>query len=295
MDNPLNAIDYAGRIKSAVDFIEDNLSGELSARQVAAHTGFSEYHFHRIFSAMLGESVSEYIRRRRLSRAAATIVKDGRSILDAALDAGYDSQEAFTRAFKSMFGVTPGRLVRGGVKAPVVEKKRATLEMIEHLKGGITMEPKFVERAGETLIGMGGSFKEGSFEAIGRLWDRFNLRENEIQNIAGDYALGICCSKHDQIPIQPGDSMVYIAARPVKSSQPLPEGMVAVQLPATRYAVFTHSGPLSNLMHTINYIWGTWLPRSSYKHSESFDFELYDERFNPDTMDGEVDIYIPIG
>lgn len=289
-------MDYANRIQSAVDFIEVHLSDDLRLYDVALHCGFSEYHFHRIFSAILGESVSEYIRKRRLSRAAAAILNSSESIMEVALDAGYDSQEAFTRAFKTMYGVTPGRLRRGRQNAIVVEKNPATLELMEHLKGGITMEPKFIERAEERLIGMGGSFKPGSFEEIGRLWDRFNERQKEIKNISGNYALGVCCSRHDAIALKEGDSMVYIAARPVDSldQENIPEGMVSISLPKTQYAVFTHSGPLRNLRHTINYIWGTWLPRSNFKHAENFDFELYDERFHPDTMDGEVDIYIPI-
>lgn len=283
---------YIERIERALDFIENNLSEPISIGTVASHCGFSEYHFHRMFSAMLGESVSEYIRRRRLSRAARLIASGGASILETALESGYESQESFTRAFKTMFGLTPGRLKRLGKDALIIEKKPTTVDMIVHLREGITMEPKFVEREEELVVGMGDSFPENSFEAIGKLWERFSKRENEIGDLSGDYALGVCMQKHDDIPLGKDACFVYIAGRPVKSLASIPCGMVAVRLPRARYAVFTHTGPLSNLKHTINYIWGTWLPRSGYRQGGMPDFELYDERFHVKTMDGEVDIYV---
>jgi AraC family transcriptional regulator len=100
---------------------------------------------------------------------------------------------------------------------------------------------------------------------------------------------------HPEVPLEPGDAIVYMASLPVTAADNIPPGMVAQKLPASKYAVFTHKGPLANLPTTIRYIWGTWVPGNAEIHKKDApDFELYDERFNPETLDGEFDIYIPI-
>jgi AraC family transcriptional regulator len=70
--------------------------------------------------------------------------------------------------------------------------------------------------------------------------------------------------------------------------------MVGMLLPASTYAVFTHVGSLSDLLHTINYIWGTWVPRINYLRTDCPDFELFDSRFDSRTGYGEFDIYLPV-
>lgn len=280
-------------VAKAIRFIEERLDQPLDVKQVSGHIGFSEYYFHRMFLSVLGESVAEYVRKRRLSQAAKSILSGEQKLIEVALSCGYDSQEAFTRAFKTMFGMTPGQLRKLG-RMPL-EKKPATVDMMLHLEEGLTMQPVIVEHKEELVIGMGGSFAENPFWEINKLWDKFNEREDEIPNIKGNYALGVCMPKHDDLPVKEGDSFVYIAGRPVSSLDEVPEGMVAVKIPSRKYAKFTHKGPLTNLPHTVNYIWGTWLPKSEYKHANSPDFELYDERFDVKTLSGEIDIFVPIG
>jgi len=283
---------YLQGIQRAIDYIEDNLGRVIDGSQVAACAGFSTYHFQRVFSAMLGESVAEYIRKRRLSEAARALKQTTEPILEIALRCGFDSQEAFTRAFKKMFRVTPGRYRAGPV--PFVIKPRATPGMLAHLRGGITMEPKIVSRDKELAVGMGGGFAPKSTNEIGELWGQFVKRMSEIESAKHDYSLGICCPAHPQIEMRNSDCFVYIAAVPVEAAGTVPQGMVQVEIPGGRYAVFTHKGPISELAHTIDFIWGTWIPKSEYEKREGPDFELYDERFDPETLAGEIDIYVPV-
>lgn len=279
-------------VAKAISFIEERLYEPLDVKQVAGHIGFSEYYFHRMFMGVLGESVAEYVRKRRLSEAGRKMLSGEERLIEIALTSGYDSQEAFTRAFKSMFGMTPGQFRKFG-RMPL-EKKPATVDMMMHLEEGLTMQPAFEEHAEELVIGIGASFSENPFWQINKLWDEFNRRENEIPNLSGNYSLGVCMSKHPDIPIKEGDTFVYIAGRPVSSLSEVPQGMVAVKIPKRKYAKFTHKGQLTNLPHTVNYIWGTWLPKSEFKHANSPDFELYDERFDVKTLSGEIDIFVPI-
>lgn len=290
-------IDYIKHIQMAIDFIEEHIDDQISVEDVASSASFSEYHFHRIFTAVLGESVSEYIRKRRLAQAGRELIGSALPVIEVGLNAGYDSQEAFTRAFKKMFGVTPAFYRRRGKSSSYIDKQKTTLEMIEHLQRGLTMEPRIETKDCQLVVGMAGSFGENAFHDIGKLWDRFNERQSEIDAnvIDGDYALGVCCASHPQIAKGEGHTFIYMACRPVSSIGNIPEGMVAYKIPAARYAVFTHSGPLKNLPHTINYIWGTWLPKSEHGHADGPDFELYDDRFDAAASYGDIDIFVPIG
>lgn len=282
-------------VSEAIEFIETHLDRSLAGDIVAAQAGFSPYHFHRVFTAMVGESVAEYVRKRRLSEAAQVLRATDKPLIDVAFQFGFESQEVFTRAFKKMFGITPGRYRSLRECAPYPDKVKATLELLEHLQGGITMEPKIVTRDSERVIGMGGSFEQGDSQAIGKLWDRFVPVMNSIVGGKQPYAVGVCTARHEDIPLKQGDQMIYIAGVPVPSTDIAPPpGMVACELTAGRYAVFTHKGPISDIQHTLNYIWGTWLARGEYEHRDAPDFELYDDRFSADSPDSEFDFYIPI-
>jgi AraC family transcriptional regulator len=282
-------------VSEAVEFIESNLDKPLSGELVSGHVGFSVYHFHRMFSAMVGESVAEYIRKRRLSEAAQMLRSTDKPLLDLAFQYGFESQEVFTRAFKKMFGITPGRYRSLRELTPYPEKLKATMEMLGHLQGGITMEPRIITRDAERVVGMGGSFQQGDSQSIGKLWDRFLLQMDSIVGGKQPYAVGVCAPNHPAIPLKNGDQMVYIAGVPVGDAviSPPPD-MVACELSAGRYAVFTHKGPISEIGHTLNYIWGTWLAKGEFEHRDAPDFELYDDRFSPTSADSEFDFYVPI-
>jgi AraC family transcriptional regulator len=95
---------YKQRILQVQMYIQQNLDRDLSLKELAAKSYFSEYHFHRIFRAVVGEPLKEHIRRFRLERAASDLKHTNNSIINIAFDAGYQTHEAFTRAFKSVFG-----------------------------------------------------------------------------------------------------------------------------------------------------------------------------------------------
>ena len=155
------------------------------------------------------------------------------------------------------------------------------------------MQPKFVTRGPEVAVGMGGSFTQGDTEKISALWHRFVQQMAEIKN-SKPYSLGVCMSSHPDVPKAAGDTFVYVAALPVNEASEVPPGMVVCHIPQAKYALFTHKGAISDIRHTVEYIWGTWIPESGCQLLDAPDFELYDERFDPQTGIGEVDIYVPI-
>lgn len=277
-----------------MDYIEQHLDADVDTKRVAEHVGFSEFHFHRVFAMTLGESISAYQRRRRLSRAAKQLKAGDERILAIALQAGFTSQEAFTRAFKALFGCSPGHYRKhGGLVA--LEKVKLTPEMIEHLCGGLTMEPKFVDFRGQHVIGMAQAFPVDSSPEIGKLWGRFVERCLGPDALPLNHSFGVCIPEHSQVPKKDGDAFVYLAAVATAEGREVPAEMLGFDIPPGKYAVFTHKGPIATFPHTVKYVWGTWVAqnRSLYREGGP-DFEVYDERFDPNGADSECDIYIPV-
>ena len=183
--------DYLPAVQSAIEYIESHLSEDLLSQMIASQIGFSQYHFHRIFTALVGESVKDYLRKRRLSVAADELRRSNTAILTIALRCGFDSQEAFTRAFGKVFGTTPGAYRRQGSSGLGTGNFSATNLWVHHLNRGIDMKPEIVRRSADLAVGMGDSFVRGATEAISELWKRFLPRMHEISN-QKEYQLGLC-------------------------------------------------------------------------------------------------------
>lgn len=120
-------------IQVAIDWIEAHLHEEMYADGIAYVAGFSKYHFHRIFQSVVGISVSEYIRMRRLTNAATMLLHTEERIIDIAIQFQFESQEAFTRAFKKMYNLPPGQFRR--VMGNIAMKKEGGSNMEEKVKG----------------------------------------------------------------------------------------------------------------------------------------------------------------
>jgi AraC family transcriptional regulator len=249
----------------------------------------------------VGDTLKEYIRKRRLTAAAIELGTSGRRILDIALDAGFESQESFTRSFKAMFGKNPGECRREGIKSVMaLNKPRITMEYLDHLYGGINMEPviKFVEE--KRVIGMGAKFisalspDANNFQVIGGLWGRYLPRSQEIPARKSGADLGLIYCLGDEEQKSHPNEMYYLAGAEVNSIEKVPEGMTALTVPAGNYAVFTHKGLISKLGMTMKYIYGSWLPKSGKKLRDAPEIEIYDQRFKHNSEESELDIYIPI-
>ena len=100
-------MEWSERMNAAIDYIEENLAGEIDFNVAAEKAACSTFHFHRIFFALNGLTPAEYARRRRLTLAATELTSGNTRVIDIALKYGYESPDAFTRAFRNMHGVTP--------------------------------------------------------------------------------------------------------------------------------------------------------------------------------------------
>ncbi|MGE5674548.1 MAG: AraC family transcriptional regulator [Mycobacterium leprae] len=263
-------------IASAVAYIEAHLQEPFTLQDVARVAGYSPFHFHRLFLAVMGETPAAFIRRRRLAESARELAETEKRAIDVALAYQYDSQEAFIRAFRRHFGVTPGQYRRCGV---------------DHGQGlgGSRMEPRFVALDGFTLVGMI-YFGENQKGEIPQLWTEFNARSAKIPHQLAGKGYGFCFMDGQSNP-----NFWYMASMAVEQLTTVPPEMVAKTVPAAEYAVFTHRGPVSTLGETYGFAYQTWMPTSGYEPAANYDFEYYDQRFNPqDPANSELDIYIPV-
>lgn len=108
-------MDYKEKIQTSLEYIEENLSEKILLDNLAKDAFLSKYHYHRLFHEIIGETVMSYIRKRRLNEAAKELIENNSKIVDIALKYQFGSQEAFSRAFKKMFKVSPGEYRRAKV------------------------------------------------------------------------------------------------------------------------------------------------------------------------------------
>ncbi len=288
---------YQERIECSIRFIEENLSKKISLQEIASAAFFSEYHFHRIFHAITGENVMYYLRKRRLTEAAKSLLISDSTILKIALEYQFDSQESFTRAFKQMFGITPGKYRQNNKRYLLLYKHPITVEKLKHYKEKITMEPEIIEKGEFEIVGL--KCKTSlSDNRVPALWQEFIKRWGEIKNLAkpGE-AYGVCLNEmqYDYREFTDETEFTEIVGAEVTDSENIPEGMLTYTVPKSKYAVFTHKGKLDSLKNTYDYIYGVWIPASKYEVGTNCDFEFYDSRFKGiDNPDSEMFIYIPI-
>lgn len=278
------------RFFKSIDFVEQHLYEKISVHEIAAASYYSTYHFSRIFKALVGDTPKEYLRKRRLTVAAKKLLSEDIGILDLALNCQFDSQEAFTRAFKALFNITPAQYRKQNDPFRLLYKDQFSPHMLNFLQNELSMEPQIITKPATKLVGIATQYDSADL-SLTRLWSAFRPYRNNIANRIGDDAFGIYESYQEQ-----GDevSFSYVCSVPVSSFDQIPDGMTTRELPEQMYAKFTHRGPVANLDQTLKYIWGSWLPKSSYDYVEKPDFELYPSGFNDADPKNELYLHIPI-
>ncbi len=151
------------------------------------------------------------------------------------------------------------------------------------------MEPDFKDLAEFRIVGLAGQFSPGTTAGIPRLWEQFMTIWSGAANACPAVCYGVCFGGPD-----PSAPFTYLAAFPEEGLPEPPAGLEIRTIPANRYAVFTHRGPVMQIGATYEAAFANWFPTSGYRRADGPDFELYDERFDPESMGGEVDIYIPV-
>jgi AraC family transcriptional regulator len=274
-------------IGRAIWFIESHFAEDISLDDVAAAAGLSRYHLSRVFGLSAGRSISAYIRGRRLSGAALALANGTSGILEVALEAGYGSHEAFTRAFREQFGVTPETIRKQGHVRNVELLEPIRMDDARTLK---IEPPRFEESPGLLLAGLAETYDYNRTEGIPSLWQRFNAYFGSIPGQHGNIAYGVCTQSDGE-----AGRFRYMAAAEIRDAEALPSGFSTLKLPRQRYAIFVHRGHISGIANTAHHIFTTWFPQSGHRHGELPDLmERYDERFDPHSGMGAVEIWVPL-
>jgi len=295
---PATLADYKARLLRVLVHIQQHLDEPLGIDELARIACFSSFHFHHVFTGMMGESLKEHVRRLRLERAATHLKLGSRPVTEVALDAGFESHEAFTRAFKSSYGLPPTKY----------RSQRSTM-LEPRARSGIHFRTSFTPRnfrtsqSGaksmnvqiKTLEPMRVAFIRhvGPYGEVGPTWDKLTTQLGRDGWLAGKIMmLGIC---HDDPDVTPQQKIRYDACVTV-DAQFQPSGEIGVQTVAGgSYAMTTHFGPYNKLGETYSALLGQWLPRSGRELRKAPCFEVYLNA--PDGTEPEdliTDIYAPL-
>jgi AraC family transcriptional regulator len=294
---PQTENDYRERMLRVLVHIQEHLDEPLALEELAAIAHFSPFHFHRIFQGMVGESVRAHVRRLRLERAAVRLKHSDQPVTRIAFEAGYETHEAFTRAFRAMFGEAPVRF-RETHQPPPMPPAPSSVHYAPD--GGPT---DFSVIPGDSA--MEASIREidemkvvfirhvGPYNEVGPTWER-------VCKWAGRKGLiwwkptmlGLC---HDDPAVTPPEKTRYDACIVVKKTVQ-PEGEVGVQtIAGGDYAVAIHRGPYEKLGETYATLCGQWIPAQGREIAAAPPFEIYKNdprKTKPEKLVTEV--YVPL-
>lgn len=269
-------------------FIESHFRKDIDLDLIARACGVSRFHMCRGFISATGYSVMDYLRGRRLTEAARQLAAGAPSILDVALTAGYGSHEAFTRAFRDRFGVTPEAVRDGGtvdqnLLVEPIRMDRATEKTMS------VDEPRREKGEAMTIVGLARRYRYQDVGGIPAQWTEFQAYEGTLGERPGLW-YGVC----DGFDEADG-TFRYMCGVLVDDPRDVPEALTTIKLSAQDYLAFSHKGHISELRSTMNAIWGEYLPQSGQEAAGDRPmFELYDEKFNPVTGHGGLELWIPV-
>lgn len=279
-------MEWIERLNSVMNYIEENLIEEIDYDEISKIALCSSYHFQRIFAYMADVPLSEYIRRRRLSRAAVDLLDENNKVIDVSLKYGYDSPTAFNRAFQRIHGIAPSevRERRHSLKAyPPISFKIS-------IKGDSAMEYRIEKREAFRIVGVSAPLEkeiEKNFEVVPAMWG-LAAQNGTIEKLAsmmdGDLKglLGVSACYEEM------DWKYFVA---VASNQAAEENLEEFIIPEATWAIFSGRGSNLSIQELERRIVTEWLPTSGYEYGNAPDIEVY---INPNPEDAVYEVWIPV-
>jgi len=287
---------YGPVIDAAIAYINDHLGEVIHLEQLARAASLSPYHFHRIFTARVGETPGDFLNRVRLERAANYLIKDRAApVTQIAAGLGFSSAAVFSRAFKSYFGLPAGqfRVLQGEAYRRLVEDRRrrpeaAYLEPLDELNQHVRLQqmPAFRVAYVPNLAGY-------DLPKICAAWTRL-YRWAERSGYLGPDTLMIGVSYDDPF-ITPQDRCRYYACMTVPEGVRHDDRLSLMTLPAGPYAVYRCTCRAEDIQLAFHTLYGLWLPGSGYQPADSQTYEIYREtpETNPQGL-FVLDICLPV-
>ncbi len=276
-------------LNKAVAYMEAHMEDGIDLERVAQIACCSPFHFQRMFSYIADLPLSEYIRRRKMTRAAFDLQNGSEKIIDIALKYGYESPTAFNRAFQSVHGIAPSAARAEGVKL----KAYPPISFKITIKGEAEMNYRIEKKDAFKVVGVRQHFAmsiEDSFANVPLFWQT-TAQSGAIPKLCGlmnrePYGiLGVSTCMNGK------DFDYYIA---VATQSETPEGFVDYVVPECTWAIFECIGPMPTAIQTLQKrIVSEWLPSSGYEYANAPDIEVYLEG-DQQAQDYRCEVWLPI-
>jgi len=287
-------MDLLRNMNRALSYIEENLTKDIDFREVAKLALCSEYHFKRMFSFLAGITLSEYIRRRRLTLAAFELKDNKMKVIDIAFKYGYNSPDSFTRAFQNLHGLTPSEAKKNGYSLKAYPQMTFQLS----IKGGNEMNYRIEEKQAFHIVGI----KErvpiifhGVNPKIAAMWESLSDETiNKLKKLSNVNPLGLLSASMNfsgERMEEKGELDHYIG---VATTKECPDNLIQLEVPALTWAVFEAVGPFPD---TLQDVWGRiyseWFPSSNYEQVEGPEI-LWNEHKDVTSPTFKSEIWIPV-
>ncbi|MFJ8068400.1 GyrI-like domain-containing protein [Peribacillus sp. NPDC096447] len=287
-------MDLLKNMNGAIKFIEENLTNEIDFKEVARLAYCSEYHFKRMFSFLAGISLSEYIRRRRLTLAAFELKGNNIKVIDIAIKYGYSSPDSFARAFQHLHGITPTEARSNGHSLKAYPPMSFQLS----IKGGSEMNYRIEEKEAFHIIGIKKRVPiifNGVNPEIASMWKSLDEKTiNELKNLSNVEPLGLLSASANFSEgrfEEKGELDHYIGAA---TTRECPDNLTQLKVDASTWAVFEAVGPFPE---TLQNVWGRiyseWFPSSNYEQREGPEI-LWNENKDITSPTFRSEIWIPV-
>ena len=275
-------MDWVRTVNDAIEYMEENLTEDITLADISKAVNLSAFHFQRAFSLLTGMTPAEYLRTRRLSQAGSELVKGDGKVIDIAFKYGYDSPESFTKAFTRFHGVSPAQAKKGD---PIRFMSRYAVRIT--IEGGSIMEYNIEKWEEMDLLVHAKVFNaETSEEEIPKFWDEYYADE-EYRKIPG--YLGVCA----QAKTGSNEFKYGIGCKAVDVDG-IPNGFEIIHIPEYDWAVFKCVGPTPKAIQDMwERIYKEWLPVSDYELIPDVDIENYLPG-DPSSKDYVSEICIPV-
>jgi len=291
-------MDWLDRMNSAMEYVETHLTEAIDYDRIARMACCSTYHFQRMFSFITSVPLSEYIRRRRLTLAAFELQNSSVKVIDMALKYGYESPEAFSRAFKKMHGVMPMSARDKGV----LLKAYPRLSFHISIRGDVEMNYKIEEKQGfemfgvSTLISGAGDVLEQPLVEIPEFWSKC-ISDGTVDGIRAAAGLGgngqLHAVLYNNQEYNNEDKFSYMIGYFLPRSG-LPEGFEKLSISPQTYAIFStgfHAYGKGGIHDLWKRIWGEWFPSSNYECANGPEFRITYDRGNGMC---EMEVWVPV-
>lgn len=283
-------MDWVSRLNMTLDYIEDNLTGTIDINLLSRIAGCSSQQYVRMFPFITGVSLSEYIRRRKLTMAAFELQDKRKTVIDIALQYGYDSPTAFNAAFKKMHGVSPSQAREKGV--PLESYPKLSFSM--QIKGDVKMKYRIEEKGDFYVLGIKGKIQYSNNTdncMIKSIWDNLTKDDQEkLLSHSNHYIKGLIGVSANSTE----EEFDYYIAVTVEKNTPLAnEKAELVHVPDSTWAVFNPAGKLpQDTIDTWKRIFTEWLPNSGYQSRNTPCIEVYNNEGSENTYVSEI--WVPV-